>query len=517
MKKSILASGLVAMMALASTSCDSYDIYPNEYHSVLIIKDGGSSDLTLYVTDETYSYPINVLKGGSDPDVVAKASLRFMNDSDWEEYIEETNNQYYVRVPNEYISFSNEFGANSVTEISAEFNGYNERYHALNLNIDVQNLKAWMEALAADPTTSEKVPVIAIGLYAEDGVSSVYEDGKNILLAPEFANAIVDFDENNVYEYVFSRAEIDKLTETTPYQADVNITFPGELLWDFDVEFQSNKYIIADYNSANGTAYQELPTRFLLDEDGNPTTEIQTTFSFKNGGSQSINIAPTIDLHQFDTSADLNVTYAVPMRLKKKVVFKQDVPDYVSSSVSANAGTKFILFRVEEAALTLSDSNVTANDAEPSEGSIAALFDDNTATFYHSAWSVTPDRDGEFYSYLEIALDEPINACFFQLTNRNNSNPCPPDVVYLFYSNDAETDNPTWTKFAEITGIASKLSGSAATATVGSYSEPFVAPETFTALRFCVVSNSTGNFATASGSVYWNLSEFKMWGMTVDQ
>jgi hypothetical protein len=511
MKKSILATGLVAMMALASTSCDSYDLYPEEYHSVLLIKDGGTNDLTLYVTDNVKSYPINVLKGGSDPDVVAKASLRFMTDEDWTQYIEETNNQYYERVPSEYISFSSEFGANSVSEITAEFNGSSERYHALNLNIDVQGLKAWMTALESDAATADKVPVIAIGLYAEDGVSSVYEDGKNILLTPEFANATVDFDEDNTYEFVFSRAEIDKLTESTPYQAEVNITFPGEIGWDFDVEFQSNKYIIADYNSANGTAYQELPERLLV----NP---IQTTFSFKANGEQSINIAPTIDLHQFDTAADLNVTYAVPMRMKKKVVFQdENVPDYVSSSISANAGTKFILFRVEEAALDLSDANVIANDAEPTEGSIAALFDDNTATFYHSAWSVTPERDGEFYSYLEITLDEPINACFFQLTNRNNSNPCPPDEVYLFYSNNADEDNPTWTKFAEITGIASKLSGSAATATVGSYSEPFVAPETFTALRFCVVSNSTGNFSNASGSVYWNLSEFKMWGMTVDQ
>ena len=42
--------------------------------------------------------------------------------------------------------------------------------------------------------------------------------------------------------------------------------------------------------------------------------------------------------------------------------------------------------------------------------------------------------------------------------------------------------------------------------------QQFHRDEPYQVVRFCVVSNGTGDFSNTSGSVYWNLSEFAMWG-----
>ena len=70
MKKVIFASGLLALMA-AATSCEKYDIYPEEFDSVFTIRDSGTKDLTLYSTDEVSEYPFMITKGYSDTSSVA--------------------------------------------------------------------------------------------------------------------------------------------------------------------------------------------------------------------------------------------------------------------------------------------------------------------------------------------------------------------------------------------------------------------------------------------------------------
>ena len=58
-----------------------------------------------------------------------------------------------------------------------------------------------------------------------------------------------------------------------------------------------------------------------------------------------------------------------------------------------------------------------SNAVEPSEGSLANLLDENTNTFFHSAWSVAVQGT----HYVMVVLPEPIQEFAFSYTNRNTN------------------------------------------------------------------------------------------------
>ena len=94
MKKFYIASCLVALM-LAGVSCSNeYDIYPEEYSKVVMIKDAGAHELTVYSTAESVEYPVTVLKGGYKVDDSMTATLRAMTQEEFDEYISETGSPY---------------------------------------------------------------------------------------------------------------------------------------------------------------------------------------------------------------------------------------------------------------------------------------------------------------------------------------------------------------------------------------------------------------------------------------
>ena len=66
--------------------------------------------------------------------------------------------------------------------------------------------------------------------------------------------------------------------------------------------------------------------------------------------------------------------------------------------------------------------SVTTNSLETSEGSLSALFDNDTESFYHSKW-----REGSLlddgYVYLELTFERPLSEFTYSHTARKTSNP----------------------------------------------------------------------------------------------
>lgn len=91
--------------------------------------------------------------------------------------------------------------------------------------------------------------------------------------------------------------------------------------------------------------------------------------------------------------------------------------------------------------LTLSTENVSTNAQEPSEGPLANLFDGNTGTFFHSAWSVSI-ADAH---YLQIDLGKPLSAFQYETANRSNGNNMP--LAVDFYGSNDKTN---WVKIATV-------------------------------------------------------------------
>ncbi|MGL4993592.1 MAG: discoidin domain-containing protein [Bacteroidales bacterium] len=93
--------------------------------------------------------------------------------------------------------------------------------------------------------------------------------------------------------------------------------------------------------------------------------------------------------------------------------------------------------------LTLSTDNVTTNAQEPREGPLANLFDGNTSTFFHSAWSLSI-ADAH---HLEFDLGKPLSAFQYETANRSNANNMP--LAVDFYGSN---DKSNWVKIASLSG-----------------------------------------------------------------
>ncbi len=74
----LLLCSFMATAAMSSCSDSEYDfenLFPKEYHSIVAIADEESDSITFYDPTDNIDFSVNVIKGGSDPGIVAKAHL----------------------------------------------------------------------------------------------------------------------------------------------------------------------------------------------------------------------------------------------------------------------------------------------------------------------------------------------------------------------------------------------------------------------------------------------------------
>lgn len=96
---------------------------------------------------------------------------------------------------------------------------------------------------------------------------------------------------------------------------------------------------------------------------------------------------------------------------------------------------------VIKAPIALTVDMFSANATEPSEGSLAALVDDNINTYYHTIWSGTsPNKQPH---YLQINMSElPLQSLRFEYDGRNNGNGAGDVKRVGIWGSD---NNNTWT------------------------------------------------------------------------
>ena len=133
-------------------------------------------------------------------------------------------------------------------------------------------------------------------------------------------------------------------------------------------------------------------------------------------------------------------------------------------------------------------SKFSSNAPETSEGSLAALIDNNYGTFFHSAWSYNV----EGAHHLQMEVSEPTESLFFYFKKRSQNNNNRPTDITIFGSNDGEN-------FVEITNLNSGFPTDAAV--VDYTSEIITASEAYKHFRFVVN-------ATSNETVFFTFSEF---------
>lgn len=133
-------------------------------------------------------------------------------------------------------------------------------------------------------------------------------------------------------------------------------------------------------------------------------------------------------------------------------------------------------------------SKFSSNAPETTEGSFAALIDNDYGTFFHSAWSYAVEETHN----LQMEVSEPTESIFFYFKKRSQNNNNRPTDITILGSNDGET-------FTEITNINSGFPTGASP--VDYMSEVITASEAYKHFRFVVN-------ATSTNTKFFTFSEF---------
>ncbi len=493
MKKIIFASGLLALM-VAATSCDKYDIYPEEFDGVFAIRDAGNREMTLYSTDDQAKVSFVVLKGGYDPEHASSATIKVMDDAEFADYQESSGNVSYVKIAKECYSFT----APHTDAYSVEFNFDNadERYKVADLYILPGELKNWLDNNQA--LVDGKTPVIPVKLVSD--VDSVSAYNNMVVVMPKVEVPVLNIDVTGIVPRTVNSSTLTP--GNSIYSPDGTYSIPCTNPWGFTLHVEASTQEVHDYNVANGSKYEPLtPDMYTLVED----------YHFAPG-TTSMPINLQIDLNKLQ----LFKTYAIAVKLADPAI-TWDSSNNPGSALNIADNVVIYTVRVFKAVhlekIPLSIACVNAPDMETTEGSIDNLFDNNTSTYYHSAWSRTVDRSEPYASYLEITLPEAKTYFRFNVTTRDTQDARGHiNWVRLFGTNDI--NNWPTEPFAEVQDMKQQLNGAAVTGVFGSDEEPFEAPEPYKYIRFSVYQMNNGTMLTqpSSGSVFWHASELELFG-----
>lgn len=554
MKKLFIASGLLALMA-AATSCDKYDIYDDQYGDVLLIKDGGDISMDVYSTDDYADHYISVIKGGHSPERTSHATLRVMTDEDFAEYKEinygDPNFGGLQMIDPKLFDLLDSEG-NVSKSISHTFNGDKDRYFGATLRIKSDEFCTWYRDAAIQSELASKQFIIPIGLYSETDSVNEYN---NVLMVslndldPKITCEIADggfkIDELSRRKLINDIENLGEGESLAPYLPEVYLSIPCKNPWGFYVRIAEPKTnMVPDFADEK----KSIPLQALKNDDKEGITRwaLTDTHDFPNKkdatdlknfaavhfpvGVTKARIPLEIYLDALDPDNMLDKNLVVPIKIENprtgyaaiawEADFPEENPENDKIKPDENIALSlidpsqfYIGIKVIEAPIDLDDNCVVSNDCEPTEGSIAGLFDDDLSTFFHSGWTVAFERSEPYGSYLEISLPEEINSVYFNITARS-TNPCSPKKIKLYYAKEIDNEHPENTEWIYFeTATNSKKLASGQSFEIGKINKMFKADETFRFLRFCVVENDKGqSLTTTSTANYWNLAELKLYG-----
>jgi F5/8 type C domain. len=150
----------------------------------------------------------------------------------------------------------------------------------------------------------------------------------------------------------------------------------------------------------------------------------------------------------------------------------------------------------EKTKIALTETQLSTNAQEPTEGPIKNLIDGNSGTFFHTRWS-SPQIS--LPQYVQINFNEAHENFLIYYMNRNNSGTSArPGSVELQISNDGQN----WETVTTLSGLPTAVSSE--------YTSSYVAPgKKFTYFRFNVI-------ATTGNTKYFNMAEFAIYDVKLN-
>lgn len=383
MKKIYIGSTLLALMLSGQSCSENYDIYPEEYAKVVMIKDAGENPLSVYSTDDKVGHKFVVMKGGHTEEA-ATATLRAMTSEEFTTYQAESGKPYAM-LPADCYSFSAD-GQTTSAEIKF---APNETYKEVEVFINADALGTFMETFDG----SLYSPVVPVILESSD--ASVNSYGTESFILPTYSEPTLSF-----ASQIISGSRSGEITAT--------VTLPIQNSWDISFEVEVDPTVVSQCNMLNGTQYEAVDASALT---GN------TSFTMPNGSS-SVDIKLNVDFSKFTA-----LNSVLPLRITAISV----------DGIESNVTTGWIVVTMPRIPITA--AMLSTNAQEPSEGPIANLLDGNVETFFHSLWSSTINEK----HYIQVTLPETYSKVWIRYCNRhdnaNNS------LLYFYLYTGTSNDN----------------------------------------------------------------------------
>lgn len=383
MKKIYIGSTLLALMLSGQSCSENYDIYPEEYAKVVMIKDAGENPLSVYSTDDKVGHKFVVMKGGHTEEA-ATATLRAMTSEEFTTYQAESGKPYAM-LPADCYSFS----ADGQTTSAVINFAPNETYKEVEVFVNADAFGTFMETFDG----SLYSPVVPVVLESSD--ASVNSYGSESFILPTYSEPTLSF-----ASQIIAGSRSGEITAT--------VTLPIQNSWDISFEVEVDPTVVSQCNMLNGTQYEAVDASALT---GN------TSFTMPNGSS-SVDIKLNVDFSKFTA-----LNSVLPLRITGISV----------DGIESNVTTGWIVVTMPRIPITA--AMLSTNAQEPSEGPIANLLDGNVETFFHSLWSSTINEK----HYIQVTLPETYSKVWIRYCNRhNNANN---SLLYFYLYTGTSNDN----------------------------------------------------------------------------
>lgn len=442
---------------LALSSCEKYDeLFPNQYHCVLNIKNAGIRNVELYTTESEGSVSVSVMKTGSEGNVAANGVISPMPEDAFQAYCN-TYGLKYAYLPSACYSLQN-----NNLQFSAQ-----ERYKfvdALLKNKEIMKLQSNLNGQK-----------YALPLLLRSQEASVNDS--LLIIIPDLKTPTIGL-ANPRFENVgsFSSQGETTLTHT------LELTLPIPNAWGIKCSLVCNeeaKEVFNKYNSQHGNFYKLLPSNaYTLPENGAVTFDNQAT-------TASINII-------FNRTSLERGEYILPLSIDNPI-----------EGVGINAAKKTVLLHIAYVPdkLKLTADMFRANSIQTEDGTgYNGLIDGlGAGLHFHSQW-YSPINDATYGNYIDVTLSTPIKSIKFDYWTRFEHGNAAPTHIKLFTS----TNGTEWTEVGEIINGLPKGANQ-------QYSSPvYQAEQPFSHFRFAVLESTAGSMT--NGSKWFTLGELVLYG-----
>ncbi len=414
MKKISLAKEIrLAFLLLCGVCCglfagceDTREDYLGEYQTRFYFRNNGEQPITLYKVGENTVYEIPICKSGHNQGGTGKVTVSVMDQEQLDIY-NLTNFTNYKQLPSSLFKF--------LTEREFYFES-GDNYKVAKVEMLTDQISEFQES---EP---ESECVLALQVHS-DGENSLSADVNMLFIAPSIDIVRVAMATPGLEMYTYtSESPVENVVSNS-------VQFNIDNRWDnISCGLGVHDQAWIDQEFGEGT-YTLLPAECY--------TPLPSSLAFAQGTSKM-----DFDVTLNRSNMVLLKEYLLPIYVtnctKEQFVIDEENAEYL------------INVRLDPDKIELDESMISSPYTSGAEGSIAALCDGDTESYWHSDYSNDCNYDATYGIYIDFALKEPLSDIVVKYCTRNsdyNGGARHPRSVAVGVSNDGEN----WTLLGEVT------------------------------------------------------------------